>query len=249
MPPSLMLTRAIGAPIAAGALLGLAVFAIDTYVPLYVQGGLGGSVKQAAMTVTPVMLAWASSSFVAAPLVIKVGFKRAAIVGACITAIGLVGLLLCEIYSAPIGVLTATLFVCGCGFGPASMSYLLSAQESVKYQQRGIVTSAVTYFRTMGGAMGVGLLGAVFNFFATPGLAYLKSRGITPAKLMDPHQLKEIPPELLHPAQGAIIHALLWVFTAMLVLSLVQVTLSSLIPARKASHKPTPAEAMESMAA
>jgi hypothetical protein len=97
--------------------------------------------------------------------------------------------------------------------------------------------------------MGVGLLGAVFNFFATPGLAHLKSHDITPAKLMDPHQFKGIPPELLRPAQGAIVYALLWVFAAMLVLSFLQAALSSLIPARKASHKPTPREAMESIAA
>ena len=40
------------------------------------------------------------------------------------------------------------------------MSYLLAAQDAVQWQQRGIVTSSMQFFRTIGGAVGIGLLGA-----------------------------------------------------------------------------------------
>ena len=251
MPPALMMSRAIGPAVICSGILGWAVFAIETYVPLYVQGGLGGTVGMAAMTVTPVMLAWASSSFVAAPLVIRYGFRRMGLAGSIITFVGLIGLLVCAALQLHLSLLTATLFVCGCGFGPASMAYLLGAQQAVTWQQRGIVTSAVTFFRTLGGALGVGLLGAVFNWKVAPGLMPLRGvevngEKITPGSLLDPHKLHEIPPELLKPAQGAIVHSLLWVFGLMLAVGVIQLVITRWLPAKKAESVNI-GEAMEVM--
>ena len=48
----------------------------------------------------------------------------------------------------------------GLGMGPASLSFILSVQHSVKWGQRGVATGAVIFLRTIGGALGVGLLGA-----------------------------------------------------------------------------------------
>jgi MFS family permease len=75
MPPALMMNRNIGPALLAGMILGVGIFGLDTYVPLYVQGGRGGGAMAAAGVVTPVMLMWALSSFVAAPLVIRWGFR------------------------------------------------------------------------------------------------------------------------------------------------------------------------------
>ncbi len=65
------------------ALMGVTVFALDTFVPLYVQGGRGMSAAAAAATVTPVMLAWASSGVFAAPLLLRWGFRKLATVAPC----------------------------------------------------------------------------------------------------------------------------------------------------------------------
>ncbi len=40
---------------------------------------------------------------------------------------------------------------------------LLAAQDAVEWQQRGLVTSGITFARNFGGALGVGLLGTLFN--------------------------------------------------------------------------------------
>jgi hypothetical protein len=84
-------------------------------------------------------------------------------------------------------VLTAVLALTGFGFGFASMSYLLAAQEAVEWQQRGLVTSAITFFRSIGGALGVGVLGAMFNTISRHDLEKLAGQGVTPAKMLDPH--------------------------------------------------------------
>ena len=71
MPGGLMTHRAIGPAMAVSGLLGMGIFSVDTYVPLYVQGGRGGTAASAAAVVTPVMLSMSLASLVAAPLVIR----------------------------------------------------------------------------------------------------------------------------------------------------------------------------------
>ena len=101
MPPALMMQRAIGPAMLASFLLGCGFLSLDTYVPLYVQGGRGGGVVAAAKVVTPVMLTWASSGVIAAPLVVRWGFRQPALLGSSIVIVGFVGLLGLRIDSRP----------------------------------------------------------------------------------------------------------------------------------------------------
>jgi MFS family permease len=194
------------------------------------------------------MLTWAVSSMIAAQLLVRWGFRKVALVGACLIATGFAGLLLCAIFSAPHWMLTTVLAITGFGFGPASMSCLLAAQDSVTWQQRGVVTSGITFCRTMGGAMGIGLLGAMFNWLIGPQLAQLKAQGATPAAVLDPSVHHVLAPDLLQAVQQMISGGLLWVFGAMLLLALLQIVISARMSGRKAEHKVSGSEAMEAMA-
>ncbi len=194
------------------------------------------------------MLAWASSSLVAAPLIVRWGFRKMATIGAILVTLGLIGLFLCAYFQMPMILLTATLALTGCGFGPTSMSYLLGAQDAAVWQQRGIITSLVAFFRTIGGALGVGLLGAILNVVLAPDLATLKTRGLIPAHLMDPKLHNQIPKDLLAPAQSALVHALLYVFAVMILFTLFQIVISLLISNKKHEAKITAEESLESIA-
>jgi MFS family permease len=214
--PSLIGRRDILPAMLASMLLGLSFLSLDVYVPLYVQGARGGGAAAAAGVVTPVILTWAVSSFFAAPWVVRAGFRKTAIVGGGIVMLSFLGLLICSIVSAPHWVLTLVLAGAGMGFGPSSMAMLLAAQDAVTWQHRGVVTGAVAFFRTIGGAVGIGLLGGLFNFSIQDHVADLRSRGVTPAALLDPHQRSGFTPELLASAQSSIADGLIWVFAAML---------------------------------
>ena len=222
MPPATMLRREIGPAIIATLFFGAGFLALDTFVPLYVQGGRGGSAAEAAAVVTPVMLAWAISNFVAAPLLIRWGFRNLALVGCGLISIGFAGLLAAAVFHWPGWAMTSVLAITGFGFGPASMSYLLGAQDSVEWQQRGIITSAISFFRTIGGAIGVGVLGAAFNGIAFNRLEALRARGISSAAALDPKLHATLPPESLAAVQQVIASSLQWVFVVMLVLALIQ---------------------------
>lgn len=248
MPPRLMTNRNIGPALVASMILGIGIFSLDTYVPLYVQGGLGGGAGAAASVVTPVMLTWALSSMVAATLVVRWGFRKTAVVGTSLIGLGFAGLLACAIFHAPHWALTGVLAITGCGFGPTSMSYLLAAQDSVAWQQRGIVTSSVQFFRTTGGAVGIGMLGALFNLMIRPHLARLQTIGVTPRHLLDPFLRAKLSADVLRSIGSVIAGGLLWVFVVMFGFALLGIAVSCLMSKKKCDHTVSRTEAMEAIA-
>ncbi|MEA2710228.1 MAG: hypothetical protein QOF78_2829, partial [Phycisphaerales bacterium] len=236
LPTELVLRREVGPAILGSCLFGAAFLSLDTYVPLYVQGGLGGDATAAAGVVTPVMLTWALSGMIAAPLLVRWGFRKTATLGATLIVIGFTGLLLCAATGAPRWLMTATLAITGFGFGPASMSFLISAQEAVTYMHRGMVTSAISFFRTMGGAVGIGLFGAMFNMLTAAQTRRLEQMGVRPAELLDPHARQSVPAELLAQSQRMIAGGLLWVFAGMLTVALVLWAVTRLMPKARCEH-------------
>ena len=136
-PPSLIFSRAVGPPLLGTLFFGAGVLCLDTYVPLYVQGGRGGGATAAAGVVTPVLLMWAVSGIAVAPLIVRWGFRATALAGASCIIGGFVGLFFSAMTSAPHWVITAVLLLTGVGFSTSSMSYLLSAQDAVGWQHAG----------------------------------------------------------------------------------------------------------------
>ncbi|MGD0465033.1 MAG: MDR family MFS transporter [Tepidisphaeraceae bacterium] len=247
MPVDLLMNRSIGPSLLGSLLLGIGFLSLDTFVPLYVQGVRGGGAGSAAWVVTPVMLTWAMSGIIAAPLVVRWGFRNVSTLGSVLIVVGFSGLLVCTVLGVSKHVLAAVLAVTGLGFGPASMSFLLSAQNAVSWQRRGIVTSSVQFFRTIGGAMGIGILGAVFNIITLPKLATLESSGVTPARLLDPRLRSQLSPQILRSAGRMIDGGLHWVFIGMLGVAILQLVVSRWMPRHRVDRAPTKAEMAEAM--
>ncbi len=243
-----MVHPAIGPSLWASCILGVGFLSLDTYVPLYVQGAHGGGAAAAAAVVTPVMLTWATSGILAAPAIVKHGFRKVALVGCVLMTASFCGLLACAVLGSPQWILTGVLAVAGLGFGPASMAYLLAAQDAVAWQQRGIITSGIQFFRTIGGAIGIGLLGMLFNVLIRPQLARLHQVGINPAELMDPLKRQKLDSAALHSASDMIAGGLTWVFATMLIFAVLQTLVTFFMSAKKASHPISKIEAMEAMA-
>jgi MFS family permease len=248
LPIDFIASRVIGPSIIGAAIFGAGFLSLDTYVPLYVQGGRGGGATAAAGVVTPVMLTWALSGVFAAPLVVRWGFRRTALLGTTLIVVGFVGLIICAVTSAPQTLLTAVLSITGLGFGPASMSYLLAAQDAVTWQQRGSVTSAVGFFRTIGGAVGIGILGAVFNLLMRREYATLERLGIKPAQLLDPKSQTSVAPELLNHARNSIATSLIWVFAIMACVAVAGIVVTLRMPSRKSEHDVRASESLEARA-
>jgi MFS family permease len=97
--------------------------------------------------------------------VVHWGFRRGGIVGSGLAALGNLVLVVGASYPGwsrfcfPIG-----LAVVGTGMGPTSLSFILAVQHAVSWGQRGVATGALTFLRTIGGAVGVGVLGAIVGW-------------------------------------------------------------------------------------
>ena len=74
--------------------------------------------------------------------------------------------------------------------GPTSISFILAIQHAVTWGQRGVATGAATFTRTIGGALGVGLLGAALAWGLGLRLAEAGAGGIDVAAALrrDNHQ-------------------------------------------------------------
>ena len=247
MPVHLLLDRSIGPSLLGSCMLGIGFLSLDTFVPLWVQGVRGGGPGSAAWVVTPVMFTWAASGIVAAPLVVRWGFRNTSSLGSSIIAVGFVGLLLGTAFGVSKHALAAILALTGLGFGPSAMSFLLSAQNAVSWQRRGIVTSSVQFFRTAGGSMGIGILGALFNIVTRPRLIGLESSGVTPASLLDPHARAQLSPAILHWAGWIIDGGLHWVFIGMLAVAVLQLLVARMMPVHKAQHPLSRTQMAEAM--
>jgi MFS family permease len=229
IPPELFRHARTLAPYTAGALLGTTIFGVDTFVPLFVQGARGGTAVAAGAVVTPVVLMWALSATLAARAVVAIGFRRTAQTGAVLILLGFCGLIACALLHAPVGAITATCALIGCGLGPSSMSQVLAIQQAAAERQRGVATSLVPFFRATGGALGVGALGGVLASGLQRRLGpeaeaagALLARGHGAAAASSPEAVARL--------GAALEGALLPVFAVLLVLAVINVAAASSFP-------------------
>jgi MFS family permease len=187
LPMDLMTRPTIFASLLGSFLLGGILFGLDTYVPLFIQGVRGGDATQAGRALMPLFIAWAVSVALAARAVVHFGFRRAGLIGSALITLGSLILVLGAAYperSRPL--LVVGLGLLGTGMGPTSLSFILAVQQSVAWGQRGVATGAVLFLRTIGGAIGVGILGAALAWELTHRLALAGATGIDIASALRP---------------------------------------------------------------
>jgi MFS family permease len=161
IPPELFRHMRTAAPYLAGILLGTTIYGVDTFVPLFVQGARGGTAGAAGAVVTPLVFLWAVSATIAARLIVRFGFRRTARWGAILILAGFIALIAAAWWNASVPWISAACALIGAGLGPSSMAQVLGIQNVVSERQRGVATSLVPFFRTIGGSIGVGAMGGL----------------------------------------------------------------------------------------
>jgi len=95
------------------------------------------------------------------------------------------------------------------------MSFLVSAQNAVDWDRRGVVTAVAQFFRTIGGTIGVAMLGARLNAVMTYSMQLMpvtRGKQVNPNDIINPHARSGMPPELLKQVQAALERGLHSVF-------------------------------------
>ncbi|UCF36418.1 MAG: MFS transporter [Acidobacteriota bacterium] len=146
----------------AGVLLGMVLFGFVSYLPLFVQGVKGGSPIEAGAVLIPLSAGWTTASFVAGRLVWRVGFRFLVRVGCFLVAIGsLMAYVGLSVDHSPVAFLGEIIY--GLGMGACISSFTVSVQERVPIYQRGIATAMTQFSRSIGGTIGVAVLGAILT--------------------------------------------------------------------------------------
>jgi len=160
VPLDLLRHPLIGPAVLIVSLAGTIQFGLLTYVPLYVQEVLGGSPFAAGWAVTTISIGWSSASTLAGWNMMRIGYQR--LVG--LSGFFLVaGTLFATLGRPQMGVAAVAVAsgLVGVGLGLLSAPLLIVVQSSVSWGRRGAATALNQLGRTIGGAVGVSLLGVL----------------------------------------------------------------------------------------
>jgi MFS family permease len=161
MPPSLFGIRTIALASGGVFVLGMSMFGMFVYLPLYLQGVLGMSAAASGMLFVPMIFAMILASVTSGQIVSRTGrYKFLAVGGAVLATIGLA--LLARLGAgAGADTIVWCLVVCGFGFGAAQPVYALVVQNAAPRAQLGAATATSQFFRSIGSTIGVAVLGTL----------------------------------------------------------------------------------------
>jgi EmrB/QacA subfamily drug resistance transporter len=145
-----------------GILAGCAVFGGATFVPLYVQGVLGTSATEAGAALMPMLLAWVFSSIPGTRLLLRLGYHTIALAGMVALVIGAFPLMFLDTQTNRL-LLMASLGLMGFGMGFSIPAFLIAVQSTVERSKLGTATSTLQFSRSIGGAFGIGIMGAILS--------------------------------------------------------------------------------------
>jgi len=163
VPVALFRLRTFSAAVGASFAVGVGMFGAIMFVPLFVQGVLGGSATNAGLVLTPLMLGLVGASVGSGQLITRTGRYRWAIVSGPLVMAGGFALLAGLDTESTREAATIAMIVLGLGLGLVMQNLLLVVQNTVPSRELGVATSATQFFRTTGGTIGVSVMGALMT--------------------------------------------------------------------------------------
>jgi EmrB/QacA subfamily drug resistance transporter len=210
--------------------LGMSMFGVLSFIPLYGRTVLGEDATGSGQILIPLMLAMMVGSAFGARLVIKVGFRVIVSAGAIGVA---VGTFMLTRLTADSGQLTLSVYlaILGLGMGFIFMSTALAAQNSVALPRMGVATGLVNFTRQLGGAVGVAIAASVMLTSLTSRLTEAFGVGaIDTNQVLSPAAQQDIPPAVRDTVADAFAGALHEVFWVAFVIALLGLVCTLLMP-------------------
>ncbi|HEY3605593.1 MAG TPA: MFS transporter [Sporichthyaceae bacterium] len=195
-------------------IVGFAMFGGMTFLPQYQQYVQGASATNSGLLLLPMMVGIIASSLTAGQISSRTGhYKTFPILGPILMAIGLLLLSTMGVHTSRT-VTGLFMFVLGLGMGQLFQITMLIAQNSVPMRDIGSATAASTFLRSMGGSIGVSMLGAVYAHR----LAHTLQDQLGAANPMgsgaelSPAMVRKMPPQVIDALQTGISHGASAVF-------------------------------------
>jgi EmrB/QacA subfamily drug resistance transporter len=150
-----------------GVLVGFGMFGAMLTIPLYLQIVTGLTPTGSGFAMIPMVVGLMIAAIGSGQILAKTGHYRIfPVTGTFVTAGGFFLLTFITV-DKPLWFLMIAMFLIGLGLGQLMQTLTLASQGSVAPHQMGVATSAATFFRQIGGTLGVALLLSVL-FSALP---------------------------------------------------------------------------------
>ncbi len=193
-----------------------ATFIIATvYIPIFVQGVLGGSASNAGLILTPMMLGSVVGSQTGGQLTTRTSYRNTMLLSG---ALFITGLYLLSTLTVDTNRTMVTLFMILAGLGVGfSFSVLSMASiHGLDMRSRGSATSTNSFARSLGMTLGVTIFGTIQNSIFTdklklafpPEFARMAPKGGDTSFLLSPEASKNIPPQILETIKEALANSI-----------------------------------------
>ncbi|SFK74377.1 drug resistance transporter, EmrB/QacA subfamily [Paenibacillus sp. 1_12] len=232
-----LFTASMGASLFYGAILMSAA----SYIPLFIQGVYQGSASSAGQVLTPMMLGVVVSSVFGGRFISKLPYRNILLVSCALLLVATSLLSTLSYYSpewvqslygifggtapqlTPRSLVIVYMILMGLGIGASFPVVSMSSLHNVGFEFRGTVTSMVSFFRSIGSAIGVTVLGTVQTSALTSRLTELlpgsNMTQIDPRALLQPEVRAKIPPQVLEKLTVGLADSISIVFQCTLIMA------------------------------
>ncbi|OBB84303.1 MDR family MFS transporter [Mycobacterium sp. 852002-30065_SCH5024008] len=211
-------TRLFGSPVftvccVLSFVVGFAMLGALTFLPTYMQFVDGVSATTSGLRTLPMVIGMLTTSMGSGVIVGRTGrYKVFPVAG---TAVMAVAFFLMSRMDPSTSVLVQSLFlvILGAGIGMCMQTLVLIVQNTVGFEDLGVATSGVTFFRTIGSSFGAAIFGSLFTNFlhSRIGPAMVASRAPA-AAAASPEALHRLPRQAAAPIVAAYAESLTHVF-------------------------------------
>ncbi len=163
IPLDLWRNRTYSAAIVSVFFISSAFFGAVIFLPRWFQVVRGASATESGYQVLALLIGLLISSVASGQIVSRKGHHKAILLGGVSTA-ALGMFLMSRIgVDTPLPMLWVWMFITGIGIGPTMSVYTIVVQNAVPYSRLGVATSNLTFFRQIGGSVGLAVIGTLFG--------------------------------------------------------------------------------------
>jgi EmrB/QacA subfamily drug resistance transporter len=163
-------------------------FAATVFLPRFYQVVLGESATMSGYELFPLLIGVIGSSILSGQIVARTGkYKLLITVSIALTVVG--SYLFTNMTSTTDPwVLRAWMFILGVGIGPTLAVFTIIVQNAVPFTKLGVATSNLTFFRQIGGVVGLSMAGTVFGTILRDQIPVQLAAAGVPAQIVDGFQ-------------------------------------------------------------
>ena len=167
IPLTLFRNRTFTLSVTASIATGIAMFGTSVYLSQYMQMARGATPAEAGLMTLPMIGGMLLTSIIVGQLITKHGHWKPYVVSGSVLMIAGSFMMTTLRYDTNFLLVSVYMFLLGAGVGMTMQNLVLIVQNTAKPEEMGVASSGVTFFRSLGGTIGVSVMGAVLALSAS----------------------------------------------------------------------------------